>query len=194
VVGTDVRPHALVVGGTGMLWGASLALAERGYAVSVVARRRQRLEALAQTAAGLPGSIHPIPVDYQDTQALIAALEAAQARFGPIELALIWIHSTAPAAPLAVARRVGSPQHPCRYFHILGSAWADPSRPNPERQAAFATLDNIRYREVILGFVREGGSSRWLTNAEISAGVLAAVDADQPRTIVGVVAPWHWRP
>ncbi len=189
-----IRPHALVVGGTGMLWGASLALAQRGYTVSVVARRQRRLEALVQAAVGLPGSIHPIPVDYQDTEALIAALAAAQERFGPVELALIWIHSTAPAAPLAVARLVGSPQRPCRYFHILGSAWADPSRPDPDRWAAFTALDNIRYREVILGFVHEGGGSRWLTDAEISAGVLAAVDTDQPRTIVGVVEPWHLRP
>lgn len=111
--GTQAQPHALVVGGTGMLWGASLALAERGYTVSVVARRQQRLEALARAAVGLASSIHPISVDYRDTQALIAALEAAQACFGAIELALIWIHRTAPAAPLPLlpylGQRLGGP-------------------------------------------------------------------------------------
>lgn len=107
---------------------------------------------------------------------------------------MVWIHGTAPAAPLAVARLVGEPDRPGRYFHVLGSASADPSRPDPERLAAFQALRNIRYREIILGFVIEGGVSRWLSHAEISAGVLAAVDADQPRTIIGTVEPWHRRP
>lgn len=125
-----------------MLRGASLGLAARGYAVSVVARRQSRLDALVRAAAGLTGVIHPIALDYRDTDALTAALAAARSRLGPIGLA----------------------------------------------------LENIRYREIILGFVLEGDRSRWLTDAEISAGVLAAVDADQPRYIVGTVRPWHLRP
>ncbi|MEW6046902.1 MAG: short-chain dehydrogenase [Bacillota bacterium] len=183
-----------MVGGTGMLRDASLGLAERGYIVSVVARRQTRLEALMRAAAGLTGFIHPIALDYRDTEALTASLTAARSRFGPIALAVVWIHGTAPAAPLAVARLVGSPERPGRYFHVLGSASADPARPNPERVASFGALDNIQYREVILGFVLEGHGSRWLTDAEISAGVMAALDADQPRYIVGTVRPWHLRP
>ena len=190
----DHRPHALVVGGTGMLRGASLGLAARGYTVSVVARRQSRLDALVQEAAGLKGTIHPIALDYRDTGALKAALVKARTRFGPIELAVVWIHSIAPAAPLAVAHHVGSPQRPGRFFHVLGSAAADPSRPDPQRRAVFASVANIRYREVILGFVREGRGSRWLTHDEISAGVLAAVEADRPRFIVGTVEPWDLRP
>lgn len=191
---TGNPPHALVVGGTGMLREATLGLVRQGYVVSVVARRQARLDALVQAAAGLPGAIHPIALDYRETGTLTARLAEARDRHGPFELAVIWIHSTAPAAPLAVARLVGTPDRPGRYFHVLGSATADPSRPDPDRQAAFAALPNIRYREVILGFVREGGRSRWLTNEEISAGVLAAVAADQPRYIVGTVDPWHLRP
>jgi hypothetical protein len=191
---TDRRPHALVVGGTGMLRGATLGLAERGYTVSVVARRQARLYPLADAARGLAGVVHPIAVDYRDTARLTAALTAARDRFGPIVLAVVWIHSTAPAAPLAVARLVGGPAGPCRYFHSLGSVSGDHTRIQPERRAAFAELDNVIYREIILGFVLEGGRSRWLTDGEISAGVLAAVDADQPRYVVGTVDPWHLRP
>ncbi|NUN53550.1 MAG: hypothetical protein HUU06_12290 [Planctomycetaceae bacterium] len=47
---------------------------------------------------------------------------------------------------------------------------------------------------MILGFVREGDRSRWLTDAEIAAGVLGAIAADRPRTVVGVVEPWSARP
>ena len=188
------RLHALVVGGTGMLRCVSLELAARGHVVSVVARRQSRLAALVRAAAGLKGTIYPIALDYRDTGALETALADARSRFGPFELAVAWIHSTAPAAPLAVARLVGSPERPGCFFHVLGRGAADPSRPDPERRAMFASLPNIRYREVILGFVLEGRRSRWLTHEEISAGVLAAVDADRPRFIVGTVEPWDLRP
>ncbi|MFS8640353.1 MAG: short-chain dehydrogenase [Symbiobacteriaceae bacterium] len=192
--GVAQKPHALVVGGTGMLRGASLGLAARGYTVSVVARRQSRLDALVQEAAGLTGNIHPIALDYRDTTVLETALADARSRFGPVDLAVVWIHSVAPAAPLAVARQVGSSERPGRFFHVLGSATADPSRPDPRRRATFASFPNIRYREVILGFVVDGRRSRWLTHEEISAGVLAAVDADRPRFIVGTVEPWDLRP
>lgn len=52
----------------------------------------------------------------------------------------------------------------------------------------------IRYHQVILGFVRQGNRSRWLTDAEISAGVIAALQSDQRDSIVGIVEPWPLRP
>lgn len=36
--------------------------------------------------------------------------------------------------------------------------------------------------------------SRWLTNAEISSGVLAAVDRPARVTVLGTVEPWQLRP
>jgi hypothetical protein len=39
-----------------------------------------------------------------------------------------------------------------------------------------------------------GSGSRWLTNQEISAGVIRAVDGDAPLSMVGVVEPWSARP
>jgi hypothetical protein len=47
---------------------------------------------------------------------------------------------------------------------------------------------------VILGFVLEGGHSRWLRNAEISQGVLQAIDTDAKRFVVGTIEPWSARP
>ena len=57
-----------------------------------------------------------------------------------------------------------------------------------------ALYPNIQYRQVILGFVIEGGRSRWLTHAEISGGVLDAVRNDRLFSIVGTVEPWSLRP
>ena len=106
-----------------------------------------------------------------------------------VVLAVAWIRSDAPEAALAAARRTAGP-----FFHVLGSAAADPARPDPGRRARFEALPGLAYREVILGFVSEGGRSRWLTDEEISRGVLEAVAAGRPRAVVGVVEPWSARP
>jgi hypothetical protein len=178
------RPHALVVGGTGMLREAVLALAGT-HEVTVVARGAAPLESLRAASA----SVHPVRADYGECGAFERALDGAVAARGPFALAVAWIHSDAPGAPLTAARRVRG-----RFFHVLGSAAADPARPEPSRRSRFEALPGLSYHEVILGFVVEGGRSRWLTDAEISRGVLDAVAAGRPRTVVGVVEPWSARP
>jgi hypothetical protein len=178
------NPHALVVGGTGMLRAVALALAREG-PVSVVARSARELESLAR---GAPG-VHPVRVDYRDGPALAAALAEAVGARGRFSTAVAWIHSDAPGAAEAIARFVEG-----RYFHVLGSASADPSRPDPGRRARFEAIPGITYHEVVLGFVLEGGGSRWLTDAEIARGVLDAVAAAAPRAVVGVVEPWGAKP
>ncbi|MBI2845084.1 MAG: short-chain dehydrogenase [Chloroflexi bacterium] len=187
-------PHALVVGGTGMLWEVSLALAQSGSLVSVIARHRERLRELSQESAKQMGEINPISLDYHHTPQLVTALKDAAQHFGPIELAVIWIHSTAPDAPLTVARLCGTPENPCQYFDILGSTSINPSRAELSQRSQFADLSNIRYHEIILGFVQEAGGARWLTNQEISQGVLQAIEEKRPRFVVGTVEPWSDRP
>jgi hypothetical protein len=188
--------HALVVGGTGMLREVSIELARRGHVVTVVGRRKERLSSLARDAESraAKGIIHPVAVDWHDTQAFSRGIEQAVSMHGPIRLAVVWIHGSAPEAPFAAARLAGSPQEPCRWFHVLGSSAADPSRPDDRRRARFAAIKNIQYHEVILGFVLENGRSRWLTNEEISGGVLRAIDIGSSRFVVGTVKPWSARP
>ncbi len=186
--------HALVVGGTGMLRDATLQLAERFATVTVIARRRNGLRKLAADAAHLPASVHALALDYRDSGALRDALMDAQARFGPLALAVCWIHSTAPDGPQVVASCAGLAQADggrCDFLHVVGSASADPSRDADDQRIEMA---GVRYRQVILGFVLEGGGSRWLTNGEISKGVIAAVDSGDARSIVGVVRPWERKP
>lgn len=79
---------------------------------------------------------------------------------------------------------------------MLGSATADPSHPDRLAKAAAVAegLANCRLRQVVLGFKVEPGGSRWLTNAEISDGVLSAVTGDLAHSVVGQVAPWSARP
>lgn len=186
--------HALVVGGTGMLRKASLHLAESGYAVSVVARRKERLDALAAEASSLPGSIHPLPLDYRESDRLVGALHSSIERLGPVELAVCWIHSVAPDALRLTVETIARESPSCRVFHVRGSAVANPAAGGPRVPGWLKAFPGIRYRQVILGFVIEGGSSRWLTHDEISGGVIAAIARDEPYGVVGTVEPWSMRP
>ncbi|WP_277674545.1 hypothetical protein [Piscibacillus halophilus] len=56
------------------------------------------------------------------------------------------------------------------------------------------TPKNCTYHQVQLGFILETGYSRWLTNQEISKGVIEAFKLKQPTYIVGQLEPWDQRP
>ncbi|MHA0034909.1 Rossmann-fold NAD(P)-binding domain-containing protein [Deinococcus sp. PESE-13] len=165
----------LVVGGTGMLLGLVRELLAAGDEVWTLARHAPALT---------HSRLHPLLADYRDAAALRAALASA----APFDRAVVWIHSAAPDAPFVVAEAVQGP-----FFHVLGSAAADPSRPDDGRRTRFAA-QGTDHREIVLGFVREGARSRWLTDAEISAGVWEAVRGDLRRAVVGTVTPWEARP
>jgi hypothetical protein len=184
--------HALVVGGTGMLRPVTEELARRYDHVSAVARSRRDLEELERAH---PGKVHALPLDYRDTVTLRAVLDESVLVYGPITLAVVWVHEEkAPEAVLAIAEFVGSADEPGRYVHVRGSDAVNPAEPRESSRIRLLDYPNVRYEEVILGFVLEGDRSRWLTNAEIANGVLEAIEAQRERTIVGIVEPWNARP
>lgn len=182
--------HALVVGGTGMLRGVSTQLASAGWQVTVVARRHAPLAALAQAA---PGSIHPAPADYSDIASLAATVRAAGVARGRFSLVVCYVHSSAPLAPIVVADVVGDRAQPIPYIHIVGSASPDDLRLDATRDE-IRSMPGIRYRRLILGFIIEDRSTRWLSDEEICRGVIGAMDDDAPEQVVGVVSPWERHP
>lgn len=175
-------PHILVVGGTGMLSGLCEALAGDGGRLSLLARRAS---AWRGAAAGR------FDCDYYDEAGFATALDAAVAAAGPIDLAVTWIHTLKIAAPRRVAASTRG-----RMFQVLGSAAADPARPEVLElgRAVAGGLPDCRLRQVVLGFSIEGGRSRWLTDAEISGGVLEAIRADRELSVIGQTEPWSDRP
>jgi NAD(P)-dependent dehydrogenase (short-subunit alcohol dehydrogenase family) len=188
-----MAPHALVIGGTGMLRAVCLGLAAQGVATSVVARGQRALDALRADAAHLPSAIHPIQADYTDLAALEAALRDAIRRRGPLSRAVCWVHGDdAPALTLTA----GLAAHPggCDLLHVLGSAAADPTRLGAPLADRLRALPGLRYRRAILGFCPQPQGARWLTDAEIAAGVLDAVHNEQDTTVIGAVHPWSARP
>ncbi|QQS08799.1 MAG: hypothetical protein IPK69_12580 [Phycisphaerales bacterium] len=193
--------HALVVGGTGMLRGLCLALASRGHGVSVIAQRHGPLQELAREAEKLPGSIHPIALDYGYTHVLERGIVQATTEHGPISLAACWIHSDAPQALPTLGRvlssqaasRTDTDLKPTRVFVLVGSMAADPALIDESRRHE-ATFPALQWRRVILGFKTDGPKTRWLTHDEIWHGTLDAIDHDWSESIVGIVRPWAKRP
>jgi hypothetical protein len=179
--------HDLIVGGSGMLAGLAEAMAREGRDVSVIARGRDRLQRLA---ARHPG-IHPLPLDYYNGAELDAGLAQAVAARGPFHRCVAWMHDDSKPRALKIARQVTDV-----YCAVLGSASADPARPErlAEWHDLFRPLAAPKLRLAVLGFAVEGGSSRWLSDAEISAGVGRALESEEPVTIVGTATPWSARP
>lgn len=177
---------ALVVGGTGMLKDVVRWLVEQGYLVAVVGRNRERFERVLQ-GLSQPETADYIQLDYHQTHELRAAMEALLLRNGPLDLVVSWIHLTAPEALSTIQMALSRQEQEWRLIQVCGSgAWKKPPQIVPTA--------NCQYRRVILGFVLEGNSARWLYNQEIAQGVVNAIRNDQPLSIVGVVEPWEKRP
>lgn len=177
--------HALIVGGSGMLAGLARALLDHGDTVSVLARNEARIRAIAP-------SIHPLICDYNDADAVKAALGADRAAHGSPDLLIAWIHGRAPE----LRRRLAEAVAPGGLFvQVLGSAHGDPTRPD-RLDAMKRAADGlpVTYQAVVLGFMVEAGGSRWLTNAEISAGVFSALKSGSSPASVGTLRPWSARP
>lgn len=186
-------PHVLIVGGTGMLRGVSLALAQRGHATSVIAQSHARLAALVQEAAAKGGKIHPLPLDYGHDNELALAIRAAKSANGPISLAIAWIHDDAPRALPTIAGQLQGQRPNARLFEILGSESADPSLLGVAKSVE-KDFPDILWRRVVLGFTQRGGASQGLAHEKICNGVLDAVDHDWTESVVGVVRPWLKQP
>ncbi len=171
------HPPILTVGCTGMLAAATLELADRGHPLWVLSRGADRFAAEHSSASR---TLIPIASDY--TGDLTGSLEAVPGGGWLVA----WIHGD----DTAILELIVSVTKPSRVVHVVGSAWADPSRDIPAPRLPSGTL----YQRAVLGFVPEAWGSRWLTHAEISRGVLDVLDGDRPLTVVGSVEPWSARP
>lgn len=172
--------HAIVIGGTGMLVDAAIELSGRYDELTMVARSQASLERFA-------GSVNPtsklrcVTSDWGDKEAFLGALSQLSDHHGPPDLVLAWLHDSelGPDCARALCRA----NHYTVFVQVCGSMtprlgrWAEPSRQ--------ALHDSVTYRRVILGYTASGGARRWLTDAEICAGALRAIDEPRALTIVG---------
>ncbi|MGH7566100.1 MAG: hypothetical protein ACREK2_04640 [Gemmatimonadota bacterium] len=185
--------HALVIGGSGMLRWACTHLASRGAIVTVIARDRGRLDALAAEAAGMPGRIVPLSCDYENPERLTGAIDGAAHELGRPDPTIVWMRRDARESLHAAARTLDGGPGVSRFVHVLPSAAR--SRVVRKRlRDEFAPYPWLRYRQVVLGFMIDDGVSRWLTDTEISDGVLRSLEHHDDEFIVGKIHPWSERP
>lgn len=154
--------RALVLGGTGMLAGVAAALLDDGWHVVLPSRRRPALP----VTNGHTRAARWVKADWTLPNALAKA--AREALDGPADLLVAWVHREVRAGVLrSVASLLvaGAP-----VVEVHGSASANPVGGCPD-----PVLPGHPTQQVVLGYVRHAGRTRWLTHQEISAGVLDAV-------------------
>jgi len=178
--------RALVLGGTGMLAGSAVDLLEDGWHVVLPSRRRPTLPA-TNGHSGPPRAARWVKADWSAPDALATA--AADALGGPADLLVAWVHREVRAAVLRAVGPLLAPGAPVVEVH--GSASANPLGGCPD-----PVLPSHPTQQVVLGYVRHAGRTRWLTHEEISAGVLDAVRralAGRPPAVhqVGEFRPVH---
>ncbi|RKL65401.1 short-chain dehydrogenase [Salipaludibacillus neizhouensis] len=180
--------HALVVGGIGMLSNVSLWLADNGYRVSVIARNPIKMAQLIEKAS-TKKQITPLLVDYKNGFELRDQLKQSIQVNGGIDIVIAWIHSDAEDALEIIGNDVSTSIETWDLYHICGS-----SSDLEEIKRNDIAPDGCQYHQVQLGFVVEDNHSRWLTNQEISTGVIEAIKKNTYISCVGVVTPWEKRP
>ncbi|WP_409253245.1 SDR family NAD(P)-dependent oxidoreductase [Bacillus sp. SCS-153A] len=177
----------LVIGGTGMLGGAVEHLMKQGNKVTVLSRSHGKYERMLAKHGLEPEEVDFMTADYFDRDALVQVLNAHIKANGPFDQAVIWMRSTAIESFNAVLDILSRHSETVDVFKVNGSAAAHTTLP-------FEFHQTIIMHHIILGFKIENGESRWLTNDEISEGVISALTSGVPITITGVTDPWDKRP
>jgi nucleoside-diphosphate-sugar epimerase len=182
--------RCLVIGGTGMLRDVVRHLATDGHDLLIVGRSEKKMQQLLDHCGPARARLTPLFADYSSEALFLSAVQASSKSLSAFDLVIVWMHASGDASLHALVDWLNESKVQSRFFHILGSSVADPSTTGSSR----SPHQNLLYRKVILGFQREDGTSRWLTDDEISAGVIKAIESDAKETIVGVVRPWSLRP
>ena len=157
---------SLVIGGTGMLAAATLWLADHSGATIVVARR-------ASAFCGGDERLLPVDVDWNSAE-FRERVSAAVDRMGPVTSALLWLHEPEPVLQWLLPRIAGA-----RVVLVLGSQDGRPELPTSAKSVV----------AVRLGSMATSSGRRWLTDDEICAGVIVALQDGRPRVIGELVPP-----
>lgn len=189
---------ALVLGGTGMLKGCAEELLNQGWQVVLPSRRPDATLGRAARAA-LRGGGHvpqqarhrarPVAADWALPDELVERVREVLDR--PADLLVAWVHASYRDAVLRAVTPLLAPHAPVVEVHDSGAI-------HPVRGVPDPALPGHPTQQVVLGFVRHGGSTRWLSHEEASAGVLEAVHRaleGRPPSVhqVGEIDTWVMR-
>ena len=179
----------LLAGTTGMLNAAAAHAVARSETAVVISRHadefsfgNDRLDAKSMRIAA----------DYDDMPAFLASLEP----HAPFDVALTWIRPRAELLRAALDALIAPGG---LLVEVMGSRSILTAKDGGAsiatlRADALAQQPDIIYGQVVLGFVREKGLSRWLDHEEISAAAIAQMEMPLPRRIAGTLEPWDEHP
>ncbi len=175
---------ALVLGGTGMLQGCADELLAQGWQVVLPSRRPPRAGMAVRAALGRPGKVpqhgqhtggQPVEdesrakwvrADWARPDELAELVGAALP--APADLLVAWVHLSYREPVLRAVAPLLAPHAPVVEVH--DSSGIDSRRGVPD-----PILPGHPTQQVVLGFVRHGSGTRWLSHDETSVGVLEAV-------------------
>lgn len=181
--------HVLVFGGTGMLSKATDWIVEHAAHTTVFGRNYNRLMQMKKNNSGNGLDIREL--DYTNISALKDEIKYSFNQYGPIDMVVSWIHGTAPNAIPTIKQQISQLQNEhWTFIHVKGSSKNLTSIVSTD----IANAGNFNSKEVRLGFIFDGNFSRWLTNEEISNGVIQSIKGDKDIITVGTLEPWEKRP
>lgn len=183
--------HILIVGGTGMLKGTTAHFIEQGDIVSVMARNEDRLDSFKEEYPKKRGRIWPIAQDYRDSENALKKVQQAARAYLRIDMAILWIHDTGREFSDRVKRFLFLHNPSIKVYQLWGSSSINPLELG---QSDWRKRYPEQYREIFLGYHKNGSAPRWLTNREIAEGTIQAVEQDQPKFTIGALEPWRNRP
>lgn len=176
----------LIIGGTGMLRDATEYFVSNDYQVSVIGRDIKKLNYFTSKFPDKK-TFDLISIDYTKTADFIKIVAEKIKDHGSFDILISWMHSNGSNSLLQLIDTIKKYNDRTVLYHIKGSMFYDAlknSSFNP-----ISTNNKLIYREIFLGFKIENNSSRWLTNAEISSGVIEAVKSNKDKSIIGQIEP-----
>ncbi|WP_158851985.1 hypothetical protein [Saccharothrix deserti] len=195
---------ALVLGGTGMLKGCADELLAQGWQVVLPSRRpegtlgsaakaalrgRGHVPHLSQAQGEKGGRKVTVAADWAQPHELADRVREVMER--PADLLVAWVHASYRDDVLRAVAPLLAPHAPVVEVHDSGAIHPVHGVPDP-------ALDGHPTQQVVLGFVRHGGKTHWLSHEETSVGVLEAVHRaldGRPPSVhqVGEVDTWLMR-
>ncbi len=177
--------HLLSVGATGMLADAIVSLARRSRRLTSVARTDASLRRLASRIPE-PLPHQTLRLDYRDHATFLKDLRNAIESSEPVETALVWMHGDErDNGVIELAKLLGEGSGNTDFYHVVGSSGRDLATLRKGARREFEAIPGISYHRIVLGFVEERGRRRWLSDREISEGVVRSMALGSSTTIVG---------
>ncbi|MGH6611625.1 MAG: hypothetical protein ACRECQ_15370, partial [Burkholderiaceae bacterium] len=133
---------------------------------------RASLDALASLLADRQSDRYET-LDWNQPEAFVTDLQRLVSELGHPAIVLAWLHDMTLGPHIAAA--VSTPEAPCDFFQVIGSTGGSPQGGATVVRDRVKAVSSVTYFQIVLGFKRETISSRWLTNDEISDGVLDAI-------------------